>query len=94
MNLKWYRADIYSFLYNEDDSSTILSIINIGDNKYVVNLACIGEQYHITADSMDIAEWHAVTGLSALCNKKANYYHGIRDNLPSIKELAIKAKII
>lgn len=93
MTLKWRRGDIYSFLYDADTEDTILAILRLHEKEYKIDLSCINEQYNIELESMPAAEWHAVCSLGHFCNKKANYYHKIRDHLPSVHELAKKAGI-
>ena len=94
MTLKWHRSDIYSFLYDDDaDGKTVLTILQLNGNEYQVNLECLNEQLRIHAGSMAIAEWSAVNSLYSYCNQKANYYHRIRDHLPSVRELAERAGI-
>lgn len=94
MTIKWKRSDCYSILYDEDNcDKTILSILKLQGNEYQINLDCLHDYCITTADSMAYAEWYAVNYLYNCCNREANYYHNIRDHLPSIHDLAVIAGI-
>ena len=67
---------------------------NMHELGWYVYLPCIDQQfYSVEANTIEEAEWQVTLLLYDLCNKKANYYHTIRDNLPSIHELAKNAGI-
>ena len=89
--MRWERTYKCSFLYNEDGNE-LLKIIQL-DNCYVVSFTAFKEYERINSGSMEEAEWKAVLKMHNKCNQKANYYHKIRDHLPSIRELAERAGI-
>ena len=89
--MRWERTYKCSFLYNEDGNE-LIRIIQL-DNCYEITFTAFKEYERINAGSMEEAEWKAVLIMSNKCNQKANYYHKIRDHLPSIRELAERAGI-
>ena len=88
--MEWVRGKNFSALY--DNGICMLCIYGF-NGMYHVLLEAVDSQYHVVADSMEYAEWDAVNNLYNKCNYKANYYHKIRDHLPSIRDLAEKAGI-
>ena len=94
MTLQWDRADGRSFLCDVDnDCKFVISIFNTSEGTYRIHLFEF-KTIEMDLDSMAVAEWQAVLKLYDACNQKANYYHNIRDHLPSIHYLAERAGII
>lgn len=77
-----------------DGNKTLARARNMYDLGWFVYLPCIDEQfYKIEAATAEEAEWRVTLLLYNRCNQMANYFHKIRDHLPSIHELADKAGI-
>ena len=63
-----------------------------GMDSWTVNTSLFGTQM-IDAYSADEAKWRATLMVYDDCNRKANYYHKIRDHLPDVHDLARDAGI-
>jgi len=93
--MKWTRSESASFL--DDGQSPILSVIRtdgVDGCHYRIDYYCINECEEIDGPSLEYAEWQAVLHLGNRCNAEANYYHRIRDKLPSVHDLAERALVI
>ena len=91
----WRETTKGSFLFDENGAE-ILRILCVDYEKYVVTLDCIPYKpvYKLVGiQSPEEAKWRAVLTLHDVCNRKANYYHNIRDHLPSIRDLAMEAGV-
>lgn len=51
------------------------------------------ELYMFPAHTKEVARWRATVMVYNECNRIANYFHKIRDHLPSLHELAAEAGI-
>ena len=77
-----------------DGRKTLARARNMDNLGWFVYLPCIDEQfYKIEASTVEEAKWRVTLLLYDRCNGMANYYHKIRDHLPSIHELAEAAGI-
>ena len=77
-----------------DGKKTLARAQNMHDLGWFVYLPCIDQQfYKVKASSVEEVEWQVTLLLYDRCNQMANYFHKIRDNLPSIHDLADKAGI-
>ena len=92
---KEYNDGEMASLYSSDNKK--IAIIQKQENGWDCTIypKYIAEGFYLmNIDSIEEAEWQMTLYIHNRCNEIANQLHKIRDHLPSIHELAKRARII